>query len=319
MNTLLEKQLKVLYPHRYKDVNFIGNFKDEGDRPDLEIAPCRRLLNGVMKIDNLKRIVIALDDSTTDNTEEILKEFQKKFKGEFAIVKIKWKFDYSYAKNVCLEVLDEMGIRDGEWIMCRGGDWSLPDKFIKQYNEFTKNPNNVIGRVFVPEYNPIEIINRIPVGIKNLFPFVYEVYRDRIVDWRYRKDIRWRSRAHENMYQDFYSLTHMGNYWVKHHGIPLIGTNFHHGKHEDTHEIATFKIFLYVLLTQCDYIEGIYGFTGDVDERNRKVMKEINDLGLEWEDWVPVMVDKYTKNCPTGIYDYHKRLVKSKDVIIAYG
>ena len=155
-----------------------------------------------------------------------------------------------------------------------------------------------------------------------MFPLLHEVHRDRIIDWRYRPDIHFRHRVHENMYQDFYALTHMGNYFAKHHGIPLIGTVFHHGKNEDTLEEAQRKIFYYIVLMQFDVISAMYDITD-----NYKLMEEISVTSKDrlvmysgFDNWVEWIVSKYMKgDIPKGLYKRYMETRKSYNFEPIYG
>lgn len=158
------------------------------------------------------KLVVLVDDSTTDNTSEIAKKMGAE------VFSFTWRDNYAFAKNCCVEVAKTMlapadQLQVGDWCLFAGDDMVL--NCGPELRDFINVPENFAGQFWV---------------VESLYP----LKRPRKLLYRYHPDIFWERDVHEEIYPSINRLIQIGFVF---HGIdvpPLIGgsSGFTHYGHE---------------------------------------------------------------------------------------
>ena len=101
----------------------------------------RDALNGfVMQKTDFRYEVLVHDDAATDNTAEIIREFEEKYPD---IIKPIYQTENQYSKNVWITDVYQIRRSKGKYIaLCEGDDyWTDPDKLQKQYDALESHPD----------------------------------------------------------------------------------------------------------------------------------------------------------------------------------
>lgn len=100
----------------------------------------RDALNGfVMQKTDFKFEVLVHDDASTDNTADIIREFEEKYP---ELIKPVYQTENQYSKNVWITDVYQLRRSKGRYIaLCEGDDyWTDPDKLQKQYDALEAHP-----------------------------------------------------------------------------------------------------------------------------------------------------------------------------------
>ena len=100
----------------------------------------RDALNGfVMQKTDFKFEVLVHDDASTDNTADIIREFEEKYPD---IIKPVYQTENQYSKDVWITDVYQLRRSKGKYIaLCEGDDyWTDPDKLQKQYDALESHP-----------------------------------------------------------------------------------------------------------------------------------------------------------------------------------
>lgn len=310
---ITQEMIQELWPNRSSKIYFMSHFKNEEHSAE-------RLIRSVLQVPNVEKVLILLDDSTTDDTETVLRYMQLTFKGKVFYRKFKFQNNFAMAKNECLLYAMEHGLRQGDWCWVLGGDMYVPKNTANKIFEYTSDDRRVIGRFTIPEFHPLK--NHSKWWVRALFFWLQPKTRPRLLLWRHRPDIDWDhfEFVHENMFPSIYRLTHMGDFFAAHHGIKNVGTIYHYGQHEDSPEEKKYKIYKYATLWQLWRLVQIYSLKGGYQE----VLKQLMDLvcvtpfdrknaKLGWNHFVEYLTLKYMAgNIPVGLLPLYHKTRKSK-------
>jgi hypothetical protein len=195
------EQANQLYPYKSDKIWFLMHALDE--------ERCiERCLNSVKRIAH--KMVIGIDDRTTDKTEEIAKSLGA------ITYRFKWIHSFSYAKNLCIKEAMKHGMQFGDWILVMGADFELN----RLDTEFVKDHCNFFGEFEVPEHH------------KEGTQFVS---RKRKLLWRHHPYIYWEKLVHEEAIYSAYRLTGQGIVFGTAHwkALPVVGEMTHYGFVED--------------------------------------------------------------------------------------
>ena len=100
----------------------------------------RDALNGfVMQKTDFKFEVLVHDDASTDNTADIIREFEEKYPD---IIKPIYQTENQYSKDVWITDVYQVRRSKGKYLaLCEGDDyWTDPDKLQKQYDALESHP-----------------------------------------------------------------------------------------------------------------------------------------------------------------------------------
>ena len=100
----------------------------------------RDALNGfVMQKTDFKFEILVHDDASTDNTADIIREFEAKYPD---LIKPIYQTENQYSKNVWITDVYQLRRSKGKYIaICEGDDyWLDPDKLQKQYDALESHP-----------------------------------------------------------------------------------------------------------------------------------------------------------------------------------
>ncbi len=100
----------------------------------------RDALNGfVMQKTDFKYEVLVHDDASTDNTADIIREFEAKYPD---IIKPIYQTENQYSKDVWITDVYQVRRSKGKYLaLCEGDDyWTDPDKLQKQYDALESHP-----------------------------------------------------------------------------------------------------------------------------------------------------------------------------------
>ena len=100
----------------------------------------RDALNGfVMQKTDFKYEVLVHDDASTDNTADIIREFEEKYPD---IIKPIYQTENQYSKDVWITDVYQVRRSKGKYLaLCEGDDyWTDPDKLQKQYDALESHP-----------------------------------------------------------------------------------------------------------------------------------------------------------------------------------
>lgn len=306
---LTEKRIKELWPNRSNRIFLHNHYKNEGHC----IA---RMIETALKSKNIYKVCLLIDDTTTDNTIEVLQELKKKYWEKLQFKMFTFPHNFGLAKNMALQYAIECGMEEGDWALTEGGDFSTPEKTAQAIDEFTNNDMNVIARFNIPEWQPWYLFWKKAKS------------RPRILLWRHRRDIDWGDFdfVHENMFPSFYRLTNMGDYFARHHGIPSIGTLYHHGQNEDSLEEKKWKIHWYIVLWQLKRYVQLYNFVGGYEEVLKQIMRQAartdDEIEAARKGWVPFvnhLTKKYINgDIPAGLFELYHWTQDQKETSVEY-
>jgi len=227
-----------------------------------------RLIKSVLPLKPYK-IVILIDDRTTDKTKEIAESLGAET--EY----FKWCHNYSYPKNILTKKVPK-----GDWCLIMGGDFEMQPHTISEIQEFVKDPLNVAAKFQIPEYSPDDR----PV-----------VTRPRTLLWRSHPLLYWQRLVHEEMHFSLYRMLAIGIPFTPEKNLPLLGgTNgmLHFADHEDSDKEKWQKRCYYLVLYELDKII------------NRSNLPEDYVKNFDVEK----MVDDYTKNgFPEGLEELYEK------------
>ncbi len=100
---------------------------------------------------------IICDDCSTDNTLDIVKEYDRKYPGKFRIIQNEVNSKLSYSLNHCLKYAQ------GEFIArMDGDDISLPDRFEKQIEYLREHPDVDLVSTLVQRFDKDKMADVIP-------------------------------------------------------------------------------------------------------------------------------------------------------------
>lgn len=304
---LTQERIDELWPKRSSKIYFMSHFKNE--------AHCaKRLIDSVKQVPNVHKIIILIDDTTTDNTEEICKSYG----GNVIVKKFKFEANFAQAKNKCLVAATDEGMEQGDWCWVLGGDMYVPPKSAKKIQEYTSDQNNVAGRFNIPEFHPLK--NH--AYLWPLFFWIKPRTRPRFLLWRHRNDIDWDcfQFVHENVFPAFYRLTRMGDFFAKDQGLNAICEVIHYGQYEDSEFETKYKIFKYAILWQFWRLVQLYGLIGGYENILKQLMDQVckDDLDRQaatngWTFFIEYLTRKYMAGeIPEGLLPLYNKTMRSK-------
>ncbi len=299
MGQLTKERADQLWPKKSSKIFFLAHSLNGGEA-------LRRCLKSVKPLTD--NILVLVDSRTSDNTREIIKEF------DGAQEDFMWRHSFSHAKNLCIQkAMDLIGLEIGDWLMFMGSDFELQAHTVPALKEFIKDETNFFCKFWVPEYTPN------PWFLKwGFIPWKTRVVtRQRSICWRHHEMIFWEKSCHEEALYSGYRLTGIGLDFLEEKELPCVGGKngmLHYGYHEDGGEHG--KRFLwkkdyYLVLTQIDAVRYRCNFP-ETDEGIRKALcrilnKEVllNDCNKEIEN----LVARYVSgDKPKGLAKFVERM-----------
>ncbi len=333
IGNLTKERIDELWPFRTSDICLMSHLKNE--------AHCiERMIYSAVQCKNLKLIILLVDDTSTDNTFSVCRNFIDKI-GHIKIIVKYFTFENNFgrAKNECIQVAYENGMRDGWWMWFMGGDFECPMKTANQLDKFTEEAYNTITRFYVPEYHPLK--NHSNAIIRYLMFWYHPVGRPRQLFMRARQDIKWGDFdfVHENIFHSFYALCKIGDYFDVNCGIKTIGEVIHHGWHEDSKHEKKYKDHKYKILEYCKSLTQQYNFSGirkvgedlyiPIGYKNilslimfeaSRTKEDLEAMDKGWNFFIEHMTIQYMNgNIPKGLIKWYTRRTQMKRLDAEYG
>ena len=249
----------------------------------------KRLLDSISFIPK-ERIIILIDDRTTDDTPKILDNLGIKYSY------FKWKHNFSYAKNLCIAVAVEQGMKIGDWLLLMGGDFELQPHAVSEILDFVKT-SNLAAKFQIPEFSPTDK----PV-----------VTRARCLLWRYHPLLYFERLVHEEMVYSLYRKLGIGIPFTPEKELRILGGENamkHYADHEDSPELKWEKRNYYLALFETDLVMQRFHYYSN-EEGMLKALARIFKTDDVYLWGIDKAIEKLTEqikegDVPKGLIEFH--------------
>lgn len=227
-NVLTQERYDALYTNRTNRLFCFTHSKNGAGL--INDVPVIKMWIDAMKTSSPHKIIVLVDNTTTDNTAQIA------LSEGCDVFSFKWKHNFALAKNTCIEVAKRLlnesdRLHTGDWCLFAGDDMILGAG--EAIRTFINEDGNFCGSFWIPE----------SIGTHR---------RIRFLLFRYHDDIVWERDVHEEVFSSCHRLWRIGLVVVPGNFPPVIGgpRAFVHYGHELDRPYAESKIDYYRNLYQ---------------------------------------------------------------------